>query len=480
MNVSKIKMIEEKIKNNDYLAVTISTIFASGISFLFSVIARRCVIPFEYGIYSTCILLNTYFNYAQLGVLNSYNRDLPRLIGSRDVEKIEKLRYSTLNYFILTYVIIACVIIFLLTIKYRSGNLDSRYYIGYIFVMIFLIIDNISSFGMNTTRAYGGFLYSSVVIIIRAISSFSIGLFALWKLGYYGIYIMPLSGALISVLFYKKEYLYKWKPFIDYKIIKESIKTGFPLMISSFIWTLMSSVDKFIILFFMSTETLGIYSVPQIGFSTMILIPQSIAQVFYIRLSNEYGKTCNEEVLIELGNKYTKKTSIYTSVIAVIAFYMLPIFIKLVMPNYLEGIIATQILLVGVAVYGTTMLYGNILSVLRLNRMLIINSIILCLFNIIFSTGLVVVQGKNINNVALGTSISYALYSLLMLTELSWKFKKTYLYFLKDSWMIVITMILPSIVMYILLPFKMACVISFAMIGLILCVNFRRKNVKKF
>lgn len=468
--------IKQLVNNLDYLAVSISTMIASGISFLFSVIARRYVVPFEYGIYSTCMLWNSYLAYLQCGVINAYNRDLPQYIGAEKNQEALNLQKTVLSFFVIAYVVSGTIVSGVFYGLYRSHEIDQRYFYGYLAAVFFLIIDNIASFGMNTVRAYGRFYYSSVVQIVKAVISFGTGMIALQKYGYYGLYFMPVSAAVCSVIMYGKVYIGKWTWKTDRSLLKYLIRTGFPLMFSSFIWTLMASVDKFVILIFMTTEELGVYSVPLMGFSTIVLIPQSVSQVFYVKLSNEYGKTKDKQVLVQLGNKYTQVNSMCTSIAAVTAFYLFPWFVKTVMPDYAEGILAVQILMAGVAIYGTTMLYGNIFSVLQWNADLIFNSVILCIFNICASGGFVLLLGKNINHVALGTSVSYALYSFLLLFKLAKRFQTGISGFIKSSWMILLSEFMPSVVIYLIMPYHVAAVATICLTLVNLYYFVRRRK----
>ena len=72
---------QTKIISKNIIFITSSTIICSLVHFLFSVYSRKFVNVTDYGIYTSCLILATYMNYAQLGVLNSYNRDYPQLIG---------------------------------------------------------------------------------------------------------------------------------------------------------------------------------------------------------------------------------------------------------------------------------------------------------------------------------------------------------------------------------------------------------------
>jgi len=96
----------------------------------------------------------------------------------------------------------------------------------------------------------------------------------------------------------------------------------------------------------------------------------------------------------------------------------LPIFVETVMPKYNTGVPAAQVIILGIAIYSSTILYGNIFTILRLNKQLLTNSIFLSVFNIIFSVLLVLIVKRDIVQVAYGTVISYALYSFLLILRL--------------------------------------------------------------
>ena len=233
--------------------------------------------------------------------------------------------------------------------------------------------------------------------------------------------------------------------------MKIMIISGLPLLINSLIWTLVQSVDKFVILGFLTTDDLGVYSVPLMGFTTMVLIPQTISQVFYIKVSHLYGANKDEKQLLEKASYFTNITSFISGAACVGVFYIMPIFVQMFMPMYTDGTSATQILIIGVAIYSTTMLFGNIFSVLKLNKSLIANSVALCIFNVIFSTGLVVFVERSINMVAIGTGMSYALYSLLLMVKLSRKFNYSFLKLFANSWLPLLAIVIPGVLYYMLI-----------------------------
>ena len=59
-----------KLKSADFILVTISTVVCSMLSFVLNVYSKHEVESRPMGIYSACLIVLAYMNYAQLGVLN--------------------------------------------------------------------------------------------------------------------------------------------------------------------------------------------------------------------------------------------------------------------------------------------------------------------------------------------------------------------------------------------------------------------------
>ena len=95
-----------KIVSEQVLFVSI-TIFSSGVHFLFSIFVKAHVNPYEYGIYSSCLILQTYLAYLQLGCLNAFNRDYPQLVGAKKNKEAEAYRNTVFTFLLLSFVIVS-------------------------------------------------------------------------------------------------------------------------------------------------------------------------------------------------------------------------------------------------------------------------------------------------------------------------------------------------------------------------------------
>lgn len=460
-----IKKLKELLTKYDFVLVTASTVTCSALNFFFSVFAKRYVNTTDYGIYSTCLLFQSYFMYAQMGVLNSYIRDYPQALGRKDYDDAKKMRNITFTYLIAIYsillLIIDGVVLFI-----NHGHIFNNYYsFGYFAVPIILLVKLVDDASVDTIRIEGHYNLSALYGFLRTTISVVIAMVAVRYIGYYALYLAPFLSSLLSVIFNKRYGIQRWKPLMDFKYLKTMIYYGFPQTFQSLVWTLVTSVDKIVILAFMTTEALGEYSVSTMGFTTLVIIPQTIGLVFYNKISKLYGETGDTDILIKRAASYTGIVATITGGACLAVFYFLPAFVKYFMPNFVAGTVAAQIIVIGVAIYSTTIIFGNVFSVLKLNTILVVNSLILLAFNISFSVGLVFICGKTIENVAFGTAISYALYSFMMLLRIKSKFGYSVMQLFKASWVPLLVVVVPGLLFYFLIPsFVVATILSVCMV----------------
>lgn len=435
-------------KNQGFFLLTASTVIASVINFIFSIVSKRYIPPYEYGVFTACTILESYMGYLQLGSINAYNRDYSQLLGAGKNEEASKLRNSVFTFICLIYGFFFIVLELFFGLI-MGKTLEPLYLYGYMISVVIACLAQLESFEMNTVRIWGNFNFSAVVGLIKAVVPFIIGFAAIFYVGSYALYVRLFLTYLLGVILYSKS-LKGIKFSFNIKQIVPIVLSGLPLLINALIWTVVQSIDKFVILGFMDETTLGYYSIATLGFSTLVIIPQTISNVYYIKMNNLYGRTNDVPALIDYAKDSTFVNSLCTCFTAIVSFYLLPIFIELIMPKYAEGTAAAQIIIIGVAIYSSTFSFGHIFTILKKNKDLLTNSILLCVFNAVFSVGLVLGFGKDIIFVAIGTSLSYALYSVLLVLRLHKMSKAGIMSMLRSSWLVVLCSIIPCVGIYFL------------------------------
>lgn len=405
-----------KQQGGEHILFIGATILSAGVHFIYSIYVKAYVQPLEYGMYSTCLLLQTYMAYFQMGSLNAFNRDYPQLIGAGKSDEATKYRNTVFSFIIITYSICLCVATICITVIGKAEGQDSRLVIGFILTAILTVITVFENYGNYRCRIDHGFKFSSLVTILELLS-IPVGLLIVSKIGYYGIYITSILAMVIGVILYFKPSFRDFRFMIDGPLLKRILISGTPLLINGLIWTVVNSIDKFVILGFINTEALGVYGIAQNAFSYMVLIPSAMSQLFYVKMGKEYGASEDINVLVKVSMRFSTLLAAITSIIALIAYFFLPILVNVFMPNYSNGVPSAQILILGLSVYAATLINGNILTILKKNGALLINSILMCVFNAICSIGFVIVFGATIESVALGTATSYIFCTLIIVCQ---------------------------------------------------------------
>lgn len=405
-----------KDKGGEHVLFVGATILSAGIQFIYSIYVKAYVEPLEYGMYSTCLLLQTYLAYLQLGSLNAFNRDYPQLVGANKLEEAQKYRSTVFSFLLSAYLISFVIITVLIIIIGNIKALDSRLIIGFILTAVITVVTIFENYGNYRCRIDVGFKYPSIVTLLELLSVL-VGLVLVPKIGYYGMYITSITAMVIGLIFYFKPSFKDFKFTFDLPLLKMILVSGTPLLINGLIWTVVNSIDKFVILGFIDTEALGVYGIAQSAFSYMVLIPSAMSQLFYVKMGKEYGASGKVERLTNVSLMFSSVLAAVTSLIALVAYFFLPILVDSFMPSYSNGVPSAQILILGLSVYAATLINGNVLTILKKNGALLISSICMCVFNAVCSIGYVMIMGEKIESVALGTATSYIFCAFIIIYQ---------------------------------------------------------------
>lgn len=405
-----------KEQGGEHLLFVGATILSAGIHFIYSIYVKVYVAPLEYGMYSTCLLMQTYMAYLQLGSLNAFNRDYPQLIGAGKREEAQKYRNTVFSFLLSIYLGSLFLVVIGMVIIGNRAFLDRRLTYGFILSAIITVVTVIENYGSYRCRIDRGFKYSSSITILELLSV-PVGLMCVPRFGYYAIYLTSILSMSIGIVFYYKLSFSDFKFSLDKPLLKMVLVSGSPLLVNGLIWTVVNSIDKFVILGFIGTEALGVYGIAQNAFSYMVLIPSAMSQLFYVKMGKEYGLNGKIEILADSSMNYTAVLSAVTSAIALAAYFFLPVLVDGFMPNYNHGVLSAQILVLGLSIYAATLINGNLLTILKRNSALLRSSVYMCLFNVICSIGYIIVLGAKIESVALGTATAYTLCAFIIMYQ---------------------------------------------------------------
>jgi O-antigen/teichoic acid export membrane protein len=209
----------------------------------------------------------------------------------------------------------------------------------------------------------------------------------------------------------------------DWSILRRLMKIGFPIMAAGLLFSLLISIDRWVILRYLGVESLGQYTLAILSVSILSLLPAVISHQLYPRMAFRYGSTGEKRSLLPIMLRQSLASMGVTLPLITVVFLLMPFFVETFMPDYVAGIKAARIVLVGLAFLPLTGGFGNYLN--TVGRQVIYLSIISAaiVLNLVLDI-LFVNKGMGISGVAMGAAITYFIYTLVLITTGLWDLRR--------------------------------------------------------
>ncbi len=318
----------------------IATVF----SILQAVITARILGPALYGVLQIYRLILMYSMHAGLGILWAMLRDIPFYKGKGEFEKIEEIKNVTFtsNMFL---AFIGSLLIVIIAFFFRKSGSISMW--GVSLIAVIAIEQHLQYYLEHYLLAQKQFALRSKVKIVYTLTN----LVGVCVLGYF----FKLWGVLIAMLFsfsIVNQYTMRVARFrprfvVNIKETIRLIKIGVPILGNGVSNNLMSSVDKFMIIKFFDTTTLGYYGLATMIKQFMEVLYMSIFMTIFPNLAEQLGKSNND---IKSIKNYILKPMVVSAYLSPLFLgtiaLVIPFAIKYFLPQYSTVTFITQIVIV--------------------------------------------------------------------------------------------------------------------------------------
>lgn len=336
------------------------------------ILVARFVLPEMLGTFNGIGIIMGYLPILQLGVMNGLNRELPYCFGKGEIEKA-KTYASVAQFWELSLSLMAFTVLTLIAIYYFSQG-------QYLYAAGFF------TYGLSSISHYYGINYlqilfrtnqdfnklSNISIIIALVSLLSV--IFVWKWQFYGLCIRSIVLVVIEMFF-----LWKWKPLFvipawNFQVLKEIVQIGMPIFIVGIVYALWSTLQNTFVLKMGGAEQFGFFALALMIESSMGIVEHSVAQVIYPKMAFEFGSGKGINELMRISFKPILYVFIFLIPSVLIAWYILPFAIELLLPKYMNGIETARwtMLLLPVAIWGVN---NNIFNVVKKQKDLLFSII---------------------------------------------------------------------------------------------------------
>ncbi len=312
---------------------TFSSVFLNISSLIAGLVTYRFIEPYYIGIWQSLMLIDSYSIFFRLGIINGMNRELPYAMGQGNESLAVKYAETTLYFTlvtIITFFVLAFGSLFFI-------HIEQDWIFPLTVILLIVPINFYSSFLMGTFRANADFDRLSRIQIIQGVLKF-VSIILVVKWGFKGFALREISiVSLITFLAYRIRPLKKVKPNFDRAIFTKLFKVGFPIFVTSYIIIFLNTAPRLILLKYGSVSMLGIYA-PLLTIITAIsVIPDSIANYFYPKMTHQIGKT-NDRLAIWKKSLYSHIGLIILGIPVVIGCLLfIPYLIDTFIPKYVES-----------------------------------------------------------------------------------------------------------------------------------------------
>lgn len=310
-----------------------SSILGSIVGIFSGFFTYRYIEPSILGIWTLFTIYEVYATFTRLGVINGLGRELPYLFGKGDYDEAEKLASTGLFYSLFSNVILLMALPFILNEKSIDWN-DNNYVLAFIIILTRIVLSSYTSYLSVTFRTNQSFSDLSNITNILTI----LRLFSLTIVVYFGFTGFLFRELLLSIF---EMALMHWKrpisvlPKLSKCDLFKLFKVGFPLFLTSYLFSFIDTIPRLYIIRFGSIEQLGLFSPVVIMLGLAALLPNAISSYMYPKMSFEFGASQDKSKIWRIVF-LTSTASLISGIPLFLCVYFLADYIYLIFPKYAE------------------------------------------------------------------------------------------------------------------------------------------------
>jgi len=396
---------------SDITHLVTSNLFKHVLSLVTAFIRPKWLSPEHFGIWS---LLNTmigYMAYFDLGLRSAMRYEIPK---NRDDSKKLAIIQGTSFWAMLILVLVLS----LLTIVYVFvADIDETMRNCVLIVVAIVILSVYFEQRFNEMRGYQEFQLISKMVYLRFSVNSILTLVLIYFWDIYGAFIAVAMSILMSNIFLRLYGTQIRYIHFDWGQCKHLIRLGFPIMIMAITEVVLRMTDKWVVVVYLGTRELGYYGIAAMILGPLLSIPGVSRDVTESLLMKEFSHN-NADSRARIVERYLATPLLQTCCLTMpiligIAFFAVPAFIHLFLPQYVAGIQSTQILLIGSFFMAVTFPIRGIVIANGWQKQVAFLTLLPIVFSLLMNIYLVKL-GFGIDGVALGSSLSFVFLAILL------------------------------------------------------------------
>lgn len=406
----------------DWLTVSGATAICHGLGMVTSLLLKVLLDPAQMGIWQALKMLLGYGNYANLGISKGAVRDYTVALGRGDTREAERGLDLAFTINTVSSVIYAAILLgAAIWIGVSSDGMPGPWAIGLAVIGGLAVLSRYVTFQVTILRAHKAFELTSRLSVLEAVLTLSVCGLATWAWGVYGLFfgtLIVLLGAFLYIQRYRVVDL-RWA--FDAAQVGRLISIGGPILLAGTMVTLFRSLDKLMILGYMSDREfqLGCYSVAIMVSTQIYGLGNMLSIVMNPRYGEKYGQTGDRAEVARLAAASSELHAAAMALPAALAVVLAVPLLAHVLPDYQAGLPALVWLVPGTVALVLSLPAGQYLvAVGRQNRALL--AILPAIGFAALGNHLALRSGYGLAGVAAATASAYVAYMILVVSISFW------------------------------------------------------------
>lgn len=370
---------------------------------------RNILGPELYGFWLVYSVILTYGYYVNAGVLDSFSRDVPRLIGARQMKRVNRIRNVVFTWLLSTSVLAAAAaaLLFFLPLS-RFETMIS------IAAVLLIPLQNMTLFHNQlflTTQRFG--VVAMIQLLIGSVQYILMTVLAL-KMGIAGLFLGIAAGNGLAIFYARRKLTYRIQIEWNWPLFKNMLSYGIPITLIGILLSALTAVDRLLAFIIFGPVAAGYYGMVFFVYQGVMVLPAVLHQVMYPKVNARYGKKRSKKRL----KPFVLNPAIYLAYMSPFVlgplYLLLPVFTETLLPSYTEGVESARLVLLSLFFVIWAASFAQYL--LAVNKQWIYFSILLGAVSLQVALALAFIQaGAQLKGIALGTAVSYTVYPLWMM-----------------------------------------------------------------
>jgi O-antigen/teichoic acid export membrane protein len=408
---------------SDSLKYFIGTVTASVFLFLKGILIARILGPSWFGVWGILMIILSYNLHSHFGLIHGMNKRVPYLRGKGNVSEAKEI-VDTSFWSIVSIGAILAILLFVFSFI-LSNRFSVEIIIGLRMLSLIIFLHQVYIYLISLLRIDKNFNLLSIVVAIFPIVS--LGLTVVFFVLFDNKLIAALAGTLLAyvvsniIIFLKTKYRFQFR--VNTQLLKRIFMVGAPLIVINIGYSLFITIDRWMIARFIGEPQLGYYALGASMGQFLVTASSTVAFVVYPRMLERYGKSGEVAALKNLTIIPLFALSVLMAFICALYISVIPLFIKVVVPAYMPGLLAITLFGLGAYFLCLVGIAGNFLISVDKQKYILFTQIGIIPFCLVVNYFLIK-NGFGIQGVAVGMGVSFLLYSTTLISLMLGSFFK--------------------------------------------------------